>query len=97
MIPYVELFVSMGDGQPRTHTLNHPQRIVDKMAELFPDVKPSSPKPKVGDRCVYVGSESGTVYEIIAIDGDFAWVIGDFLKRFTVELRDLTVTERGAS
>lgn len=94
MTPFVQLTVDTEDGQGTTLKLSIPQSIVDKMAELFPDVKPSPPTPKAGDR---VRTKYGMTADVISVYADCAWLTFSNHHPSTFEIKDLTVIERGES
>ena len=77
-----------------------PQALVDALAELFPDVKPSPPKPKVGDwvqERVLPNVKPAPVGELIAAGSSLGIVRFDSGSEGALWLTDLTVIERGES
>ena len=94
-------------GNTRSNVLIDPQALVDALAELFPDVKPSPPKPKVGDIVnltthPFEGAGDGRVLHVFA-DGR-AVVLwpesGDYTEHINTYRKpsmQLTVIERGES
>lgn len=76
-----------------------PQALIDALAQMFPDMKPTPPKPQIGDRVVGRGHPNYD-WVVVGIDGDRAVVApADSGRGYpvwwpTMRLDNLTVVKR---